>query len=313
MEEEGFLNLKEIFSYKKEFKKLEEVEDSWMKYRLKKIKFRSPLECKYEENNWIHGGIFYPDSEFKGKVILTIHPLHEAVPMFEEAVAYYFLRHGYKVAYISLPFHRERAPEGTKSGELFFSFNEDQTFLNMRQSILDLRLFMNYLLEKEGEEVFSIGLSLGAILLNLLMGIDRRILRGVSIMGGGNMLRITIEGFYGLSARVYYKKQGLNWETYKREMGNFIKYVDQVCKNKKLIPTPHKWYLVDPLTYACFNKPRRVLFINGIFDKVIPKKAVIELWKKLGKPKIVWIPSTHYTIPVFFPYVMKLSKIFLES
>jgi len=307
------LNFEEIFNYKKEFKGLTEKEKAWINYKVKRIKFLSPILSDYEENNWIYGGVFYPLSNFNGKVILTIHPVHEAIPIFEEAVAYYFLKHGYKVAYISLPFHRERAPKGTKSGELFFSFEEEHTFSVMRQSVIDLKLFMDYLLEREGDEIFSIGLSLGAILLNLLMGVDDRILKGVSIMGGGNMMRITIEGLYGLSARMYYKKQGLNWETYEEEINNFLNYVNEVCKRKKLFTPPHKWYLVDPLTYACFNRPRKVMFINGIFDKVIPKKAVIELWKKLGKPKIVWIPSTHYTIPIFFPYAMKLSMEFFKT
>ena len=310
---EDKLNIEEIFNYKKEFKGLTENEETWVNYKVKRLKFLSPILSNYEENNWIHGGVFYPSSNFNGKVILAIHQYHEAIPIFEEAVAHYFLRYGYKVAYISLPFHKERAPKGTKSGELFFSFEEDHTFFSMRQSIVDLKIFMDYLLEKEGDKIFAIGLSLGAILLNLLMGVDKRVSKGVSIMGGGNMMRITIEGIYGLSARVHYKKQGLTWETYEEETRKFLNYVDEVCKRKKLLPPPHKWYLVDPLTYACFNRPRKVLFINGIFDKIIPKKAVIELWKKLGKPKIVWIPSTHYTIPIFFPYAMKLSVDFFKN
>jgi len=85
-------------------------------------------------------------------------------------------------------------------------------------------------------------------------------------------------------------------------------------KNRgEIIETYKLWYLVDPLTYSSFNNPRNVLFINGLFDFVITKRAVYELWERLGKPKLIWIPSTHYTIPIFFPYVLYLSRRFFEN
>lgn len=308
------IDLKRIFEYDKDFKDLKIEKSSIREFEYKKIKFKSTLESKYEENNFVYGYIFYPKRNYNGKNILAIHPVHENIPSFEYTLAFYFLKHNYKLSYITLPFHRERAPEGTKSGELFFSNNDDEYFFSMRQSIVDLKHFIQFLNDYENDfEIYGIGLSLGAILLNLLMGVDERIKKGISLMGSGNILRLTWEGLYGIPLRMYYKKQGLNFETYKKELKNFLKYVDMVYEKKEIIETEKLWYLVDPLTYSCFNNQRNVLFINGFFDFVIVKKAVLELWEKLGKPKLIWIPSTHYTIPLFFPYVLNLSRKFFED
>lgn len=308
------INLEKIFGYDKDFKDLEIKQNKHLNIFYKKIKFRSSIISKYEENNYIYGYIFYPKKEYNGKNILAIHPVHESFPFFGYSVGFYFIREGYKVSFITLPFHRERAPKSSRTGELYLSNDDEQYFFSIRQSIVDLRHFIHFLNEIERDNNFyAIGLSLGAILLNLLMGIDDRIKKGVSIMGAGNILRLTWEGIYGFSSRIYYKKQGLSFNTYKMELRNFLNYVDMVKDRGEIIETDKLWYLVDPLTYSSFNNPRNVLFINGIFDFVIVKRAVIELWERIGKPKIVWIPSTHYTIPIFFPYVLYLSKRFFEE
>lgn len=309
-----YLNIDEIFSFDKDFKDLEIKEDKFRNYKFKKVKFKSTLESKYEENNFVYGYIFYPDKNYNGINIIAIHPVHESYPAFEYASVYYFTKRGYKVSFISLPYHRERTPKNTKCGELFLSNDDEEYFFSMRQSIVDLRHFIYFLKTNEGDlNFYGIGLSLGAILLNLLMGIDNEIKKGISIMGGGNILRLTWEGLYGISSRRYYKKQGYNRQTYKKELKEYLNYVEKVKEEKKLIKTYKLWYLVDPLTYSSFNNPRNVLFINGLFDFVIVKSSVIELWENLGKPKLIWIPSSHYFIPVFFPYVLKLSKKYFEE
>ncbi|HPP43649.1 MAG TPA: hypothetical protein PLA35_03560 [Caldisericia bacterium] len=308
------VDIKNVFEYEKGFKDIEIKKEKIRNYEYKKIKFRSSITSKYEENNFVYGYIFYPNKEYDKKNILAIHPVHEAVPFFEHTVAFYFLKYGYRVSYITLPFHRERMPKDVKSKELFLSNDEYEYFFSMRQSIVDLRHFIQFLNDEEDDkEIYSIGFSLGAILLNLLMGVDNRIIKGVSLMGAGNVIRLMGEGMYGLSSRRYYKKQGLNYDTYRNELKNFLNYVDMVKSKGELIETKTIWYLVDPLTYASFNNPRNVLFINGLFDLVMIKKAVYDLWERLGKPKIIWIPSSHYASPLFFPYILNQSKKFFED
>lgn len=309
-----FIDIEDIFGFEKEFKDLELKEDRFKNFYFKKVKFKSSLQSKFQENNYIYGYIFYSEKNFNGINIIAIHPIHELYPAFEYACVYYFTKRGYKVSYISLPYHRERTPQGSRCGELFFSNKDEDYFFSMRQSIVDLRHFIYFLKTFEKDSNFyGIGLSLGAILLNLLMGIDNEIKKGVSVMGGGNILRLTWEGIYGISSRKYYKSKGFNYKTYKKELKEYLDYVDQVKNERKLIKTDKLWYLVDPLTYSSFNNPRNVLFINGIFDFVITKSSVIELWNNLGKPKLIWIPSSHYFIPIFFPFVLYISDKFFKS
>lgn len=132
-------------------------------------------------------------------------------------------------------------------------------------------------------------------------------------MGSGNILRLTWEGLYGLPSRIYYKKIGFNFNSYKKELKEYLKYVDEIKEKGKLLRSEKLWYLVDPLTYSSFNNPRSVILINGLFDLVIPRKAVLELWERIGKPRLIWIPSTHYMIPLFFPYLLYLSNKFFKT
>jgi len=309
-----YLEIEDIFGFKKEFLDLEIKEKSFKNIKFSKIKFRSDLQSKFEENNFVYGEIFYPRKNYNGINIIAIHPVHESYPAFEYSSAFYFIKKGFKVSFISLPYHRERTPKNKRCGEPFFSNDDEEYFFSMRQSIIDLRKFKYFLKVYEKDENFyGIGLSLGAILLNLLMGIDKEIKRGVSIMGGGNILRLTWEGVYGISSRKYYKENGYNFDTFKKELKDFLDYIELVKKEKRVIKTKKLWYLVDPLTYSSFNNPRDVLLINGIFDLVIVKSSVLELWENLGKPKIIWIPSTHYTTPIFFPYIFYVSCKFFKS
>ncbi len=96
----------------------------------------------------------YPKKEFNGINIIAIHPVHESVPAFEYACVFYFTKYGYKVSYISLPYHSERTPKGKKCGELFFSNDDEEYFLSMKQSIVDQRQFIYFLNNYEKDHNF---------------------------------------------------------------------------------------------------------------------------------------------------------------
>ena len=49
----------------------------------------------------------------------------------------------------------------------------------------------------------------------------------------------------------------------------------------------------DPLTYAELLKERKLLMIAASRDDVVPPIAAQRLWEATGKPKIIWVDSTH--------------------
>ena len=59
---------------------------------------------------------------------------------------------------------------------------------------------------------------------------------------------------------------------------------------------------VDPLTYAPFVVPWRILMINARFDHVIRRPHTRALWRAYGQPELIWLPAGHYTAGLFSPY-----------
>ena len=47
----------------------------------------------------------------------------------------------------------------------------------------------------------------------------------------------------------------------------------------------------------------KTLFISAIFDRVIPPKNATYLWKKLGKPARLFLPTGHYSAAILLPWI----------
>ena len=88
------VDIKNVFGYEKDFKDIEIKKDKIRNYEHKKIKFKSSITSKYEENNFVYGYIFYPKKDYNKKNILTILPVHEVFPFFDYTLAFYFLNYG---------------------------------------------------------------------------------------------------------------------------------------------------------------------------------------------------------------------------
>src|SRR5206468_3012767 len=58
---------------------------------------------------------------------------------------------------------------------------------------------------------------------------------------------------------------------------------------------------VEPLNFAKRIDPKSCLMINAGQDEVIPKTATRELWKAVGSPTLLWMPTGHYSCVLFLP------------
>jgi len=51
----------------------------------------------------------------------------------------------------------------------------------------------------------------------------------------------------------------------------------------------------EPMAFAPAVDPKRVLMIVGLFDRVLGMGRSMGLWRALGKPKLLLLPTGHYT------------------
>jgi hypothetical protein len=103
------------------------------------------------------------------------------------------------------------------------------------------------------------------------MGQDDRLTAGVAVLGGGDLPDLSrTSALVRLLRRLY--SQPLDPAT----LGGLS--------------------VVDPLTYAGHNRPRRVLMIEAARDLLVPPRDSTELWEALGRPPIQWLDVNHFAL-----------------
>ncbi|GAH51181.1 unnamed protein product, partial [marine sediment metagenome] len=91
---------------------------------------------------------------------------------------------------------------------------------------------------------------------------------------------------------------------YLRALEEFESFLLKIRKTGSIPEPKWHWFLLDPLTYAFFNKPRKVLMINGLCDLIIPRRSVLELNRALDGLEMLWLPASHFTIYIFLPLII---------
>ncbi len=259
-----------------------------------KVFLPSALPSGYERNDRIVLS-YYPADKAKvpasGAPAVVMLPYLGATdaPEFHRFARYLAAR-GVASAVVTLPFHGERNV-GPPAANFFLSNDVDVVVKSWNQASSDVSSVVTWLEAQpniDRTRIAGAGTSLGAILLHLSMGRDARIGAGVAFLGGGDLPLI-------------FRKSLL---TKLRSRG----------RPRALSPQEEaKLRTVDPLSYARFNQPRRVLMVQGSRDIVIPPRAAQELWQALGRPPIRWIPTNHLALRFAEPQIRRASYEFLRS
>jgi len=307
--------MKEAFEYPKEIPLWRwERERKEKGTTVKTLSFPSWIKTGYPENDTVKAEIYYPSS-LPAPLVLVIHSWREGFYGPTHKLSLDLAWTGFLPVRMHLPYHLERTPYPHSSGSLFLTTDMEKSMNSFYQSVIDLRTCLDIVISQENIEegkVGAVGVSLGAIILHTLMGVEKRIKAGVSILGGGNLNDIIAKGVATLPILLMGVKKGFRWRHYRMvrdEFENFLKEVKE--KGREKVTPRWRWFLFDPLTYA--QPGREVLFINGIFDLVIPRHCVVRLWKELGSPPIKWLPVSHFTSFFFYPLIRKYTVSYLKE
>jgi dienelactone hydrolase len=203
--------------------------------------------------------------------------------------AEYLASRGIASAVMALPYHGLRHKRGDEPARHFIDGNLAAVVHNFQQSVSDagtVAAWMQARPEIDPTRIGIVGISLGAIVAHLAMGIDSTFPVGVAILGGGDLPDLyrhsLIAGIEQMMHPHHYTAEQL----------------------RTVAP-------VDPLTYADRNRPRRVLMIEAARDLLIPPRDATELWNALGRPPIRWIDTNHLAISLFPKPIFKATADFL--
>lgn len=240
------------------------------------VKFASLISTpEYPQNQTVYAEVFIPrQTETQMPAVIILHSWGVQKPDIELSLARSLARRGFVTAVMTLPYHIQRTPGGYLSGELMIVPDADHMRDTMRQAALDVRRLVDWLQAQPQiaqDKLGIVGISLGAIISALVLGVEPRLKSGVLVLGGANLAHVLWRSPLTMNVRGELRSKGIGYEQLRREMEP-----------------------VEPLTFLRGQYGERVLMINGRYDMVIPREDALALRNALGQGPILWLNTGHY-------------------
>ncbi len=293
-EREEFLSEPRLSRFRlkrKEFPWTLRFDFSGEKHYVATLSFPSEVETTYPEVNTVLAEYYLPKTSGKVPAVIVLDILEGdflVARTFSRALA----GNGIAALAMHMPYFGKRRPKGEPEAGMFsggISLARDV----MTQAVQDIRcaaLWLRSREEVDPDRVGIVGVSLGATIGGLALGVDGTFANSALILGGGDVANIIWTS--PETARV---KERLVEEDYT---------LDRL--RKELAP-------VDPLTYADRIDPRKVMMVNARKDRTVPNESTLKLWEKAGRPKIVWYNTTHVGLSLYVAKVIEEAVAFIRG
>ena len=195
----------------------------------------------------------------------------------EKLFAKYFARHGFAVVVV-LREKKLKDPQQLDEIEVY-----------LRQTVLDNKWVIDWMETQTRLDLRRLGvfgISMGGIKGALLTALDDRVQAAALAMPGGDLPYIVAHSTEpGITKRreKYMKEHNLTVEEFEARLRKVL-----TC---------------DPLTFAPYVDPRKVLMMLAEYDTVVPIAKGRELKERMGNPETITVPAGHYTAVLFVPYI----------
>jgi dienelactone hydrolase len=275
------------------------------------VDFPTAHPTPYEKSNTVLGEYFQPQRVEKAPLAILLHGVGDLSITPCKMLAKALVRKGIASFVLYSVMHSSRMPADVM--KRFPRLSEEEWFESHRISVIEVRQTIDWASRRDeinAEQIAAIGISFGGINSAIAMGIDERLKAGVFIVTGGNGPKI------GWETRTsdYNKGRKQTEAEYRNTLNSYMHYLVEVKeKGFERVAPPKKTFLCDPLTFAHHLRKRPVLMINALWDQAFPREATLDLWKAAGKPPISWLPATHPTIWLWYPFIRGKIIRFLKS
>jgi cephalosporin-C deacetylase-like acetyl esterase len=275
------------------------------------VDFQTANPTRYEKTNIVRGEYFQPRKASHAPLAILLHGMGDRSVIPCKLLARSLVRQGIACFILYLVFHSSRMPEVIRNR--LPALTHDEWFESYQVSVIDVRQVLDWAsgrAEINQEQIAAVGISFGAFISAITMGIDKRIRAGVLATGGGNFGKI------GWLSKTFSAKMGSSYTEveYRQAQKRYAQYREQVAeKGFENVAPAQKGFQTDPLTFAPYLRQRPVLMINARWDEIIPREAAIDFWAACGKPAITWLPATHATIWLLYPFIDRKVVRFLKS
>ena len=169
---------------------------------------------------------------------------------------------------------------------------------HFRESVVEIRQAIDWL-EKEdsvnAERIGSYGISLGAILTTIVAAVEPRVRVNVFGLPAGHIADIIMtsrDKAIRKRRTAYLKQRGWSQEEAVQQLRAVM--------------------ISEPMQFASHIDPGRGLVIAALFDRVLGFQRSMELWRAMGKPQLILLPTGHYTAYLATPYLKMATYSFLR-
>ena len=260
--------------------------------RVYRMKFDSPFESPFPENNVVPGELYLPvraEGKMPAAIVLDILQGNALLP---RMMARRLASEGVAALYISMPYYNARRPKNN-AHERMVSEDPRVTIYALRQTVMDVRRAKAVLASRpeiDPEKIGITGISLGAIATALSAGVDGDFYRVVPILGGGDIASIMFKAPETRRIREILPKMGIT----QKDLAEFF--------------AP-----VEPLNFASRIDPAHCLMINAEKDETIPKANAEALAKAIGGPTMIWSPLGHVDSAIYLPNILQKTADFFNG
>ncbi|HET6374208.1 MAG TPA: alpha/beta hydrolase family protein [Candidatus Polarisedimenticolia bacterium] len=229
----------------------------------------------YAETNVATGRLYRLRGNPRAPVAVLSHGwAHDAVRTVEVIYVEPLLKAGFSVALPAHPFHFERTPSGTTSGELMVSGDVVLTVEAFRQAVADLCGLVGWLRQAGHGVVGVIGYSLGGYLAALTACLRDDLEFVVIGAAGDSVVSPILDTGLGVNVREDLAASGMH-------------------ERERL---ERAWGIISPGRFRPRVPKERVLIVAGVYDRIMLPRSVARLWESWGRPQIRWENQGHYSL-----------------
>jgi len=221
-------------------------------------------------------------------------------------------QNGYHTVMPILPYHYERVCPGNDVYATFIKGTSEVLEKKYAQAVVDVMTCIDYLEQNGIRRIHLMGYSLGGMIAAITAAIDKRIEKTVLVLAGGNFEYITWDS---TATRVFRVKYEEDESCDKNKCHEIHREFDRAAREWTELDDLKRYpscFRYDPSFFANRLHPEHVMMVTALCDECVPRRSSDDLWKRLGKPKRLFVPSTHLTAHLFCKgRIMRESLVFL--
>jgi dienelactone hydrolase len=256
-------------------------------------RFAQRYQAEYAENHTVYARRVRPTGAVERPRLLYLHGYMQPETYLEEFGILASLAWWLDVEVIQLqpPYHGRRRPRRSRfDGEYYWTADVVRSFEALRQTVLDARALLAWLLDQDDRPVGVAGVSLGGAVTCALTCLEERFAFSVPIVGHMDLSRLLADA--PVLGRMRDELRHRGWGP--AEFGDFIARTGW----DDLVPK--------------ISRDRIRLFAASD-DRFFEPDAVTAMWRRWGEPEIEWYRCSHMGFFLQAPRAMRSLRSFIDE